>query len=111
MCLNTHLVFFLAAAGCVFLFKSGRQMFVYIKRADVPSCSVHPLSVPSVLSRWEMQEGAELDDGEKAMVEDLKKAFLVCCCSAGPRDPPDAEDTQAEQIQRETQPSDESAAQ
>ncbi|CAB1456387.1 unnamed protein product [Pleuronectes platessa] len=60
--------------------------------------------------RWEMQEGAELDDAEKAMVEDLQKAYFVCCCTAGPQDPPDAEDTPAEQIQRETQPSDESAA-
>nr|XP_019949157.1 PREDICTED: uncharacterized protein KIAA0825 homolog [Paralichthys olivaceus] len=60
-------------------------------------------------NRWEMQEDAELDDGEKAMVEELKKAYFVCCCSAGPEDPPDADDTQAVKIHRET--SDKSAAQ
>ncbi|XP_060927572.1 uncharacterized protein KIAA0825 homolog [Limanda limanda] len=71
-----------------------------------------PVTFKTLLAnRWEMQEGAELDDGEKAMVEDLRKTYSVCCCSAGPQDAPDAEDTQAEQIQRATQPSDESAAQ
>ncbi|XP_040898479.1 uncharacterized protein KIAA0825 homolog [Toxotes jaculatrix] len=62
-------------------------------------------------NRWEMQEGAELEDGEKAMVEELQKAYFVCCCSPGPQDPPEADETLAEQTQGETQPSDKSAAQ
>ncbi|MED6236189.1 hypothetical protein ATANTOWER_005578, partial [Ataeniobius toweri] len=38
------------------------------------------------VNMWDMQKDAELEDGEKAMVEELQKAFLVCCCSAGPQD-------------------------
>ncbi|XP_040010197.1 uncharacterized protein KIAA0825 homolog isoform X2 [Xiphias gladius] len=53
-------------------------------------------------NRWEMQEGAELEDGEKAMVEELQKAYFVCCCSPGPQDPPEADETLAEQTQGET---------
>lgn len=52
-----------------------------------------------MFSRWEMQEGAELEDGEKAMLEELKRAYFVCCCSAGPQDPSEAEETLAQQIQ------------
>ncbi|XP_070690225.1 uncharacterized protein KIAA0825 homolog [Pempheris klunzingeri] len=62
-------------------------------------------------NRWEMQEGAELEDGEKSMVEELQKAYFVCCCSPGWQDPPEADETLAEQTQGETQPSDRSAAQ
>ncbi|XP_070760941.1 uncharacterized protein KIAA0825 homolog [Enoplosus armatus] len=62
-------------------------------------------------NRWEMQEGAELEDGEKSMVEELQKAYFVCCCSPGLRDPPEADETLAEQTQGETRPSDKSAAQ
>lgn len=65
----------------------------------------------SVLSRWEMREDAELEDGEKSMVEELQKAYFVCCCSPGLQDPPEADETLAEQTQGETQPSDKSAAQ
>lgn len=65
----------------------------------------------SMVSRWEMQEGAELEDGEKSMVEELQKAYFVCRCSPRPQDPPEADETLAEQARGETQPSDESAAQ
>lgn len=59
-----------------------------------------------------MQEGAELDDGEKAMVEELQKAFFVCCCSSGPQDRSADDETAAEQTQGETQEaSDRNAAQ
>ncbi|TNN34609.1 hypothetical protein EYF80_055229 [Liparis tanakae] len=37
---------------------------------------------------WEMQEDAELEDGEKRMVEELQEASLVCCC--GSQDRPEA---------------------
>lgn len=43
-----------------------------------------------------MQDGAELDDEEKAMVEELQKAYFVCCCSSGPQDSPEAEETLTE---------------
>nr|XP_046243006.1 uncharacterized protein KIAA0825 homolog isoform X2 [Scatophagus argus] len=62
-------------------------------------------------NRWEMQEGAELEDGEKSMVEELQKAYFVCCCSPGPQDPPEADETLAKQTQGETQPPDKTAAQ
>ncbi|KAM8760635.1 uncharacterized protein KIAA0825 homolog isoform 2-T2 [Acanthopagrus schlegelii] len=62
-------------------------------------------------NRWEMQEGAELEDGEKSMVEELQRAYFVCCCSPRPQDPPEADETLAEQTRGETQPSDKSAAQ
>lgn len=59
-----------------------------------------------------MQEGAELDDGEKAMVEELQKAYLLCCCSSGPHDHSADDETPAEQTQGETQEaSDKNAAQ
>ncbi len=58
-----------------------------------------------------MQEGAELEDGERNMVEELQKTYFVCGCSPGPQDPPEADETLAEQTQGETQPSDNSAAQ
>ncbi|XP_023129482.2 uncharacterized protein KIAA0825 homolog isoform X1 [Amphiprion ocellaris] len=62
-------------------------------------------------NRWEMQEGAELEDGEKALVEELQKTFFVCCCSPGPQDPPESDEALPEQTQGETQPSDKSVAQ
>ncbi|XP_058493319.1 uncharacterized protein KIAA0825 homolog isoform X1 [Solea solea] len=62
-------------------------------------------------NRWEMQEDAELEDREKAMVGELKKAYFVCCCSRGPRDPPEADEAAAAQTQGETQASDKSPAQ
>ncbi|XP_041856259.1 uncharacterized protein KIAA0825 homolog isoform X2 [Melanotaenia boesemani] len=62
-------------------------------------------------NRWDLQEDAVLEDGEKAMVEELQKAFLVCCCCAGPQDPPGTDETPAKQPQGETQPTDKSAAQ
>ncbi|TKS78886.1 hypothetical protein D9C73_012287 [Collichthys lucidus] len=61
--------------------------------------------------RWEMQEEAELEDGEKSMVEELKKAYFVCRCSPGPSGPPEAEETLAERTHGETQASDKSAVQ
>ncbi|KAK9522617.1 hypothetical protein VZT92_019067 [Zoarces viviparus] len=62
-------------------------------------------------NRWEMQDDAELEDGEKCMVEELQKAYFVCCCSRGPQDPPKADETPAEQTHGETQQSDKRAAQ
>lgn len=64
-----------------------------------------------MLPRWDMQEGAELEDGEKAMAEELQKAFFVCCCGEGPRDAPGTDETPAKQTQGETQQSDKPAAQ
>lgn len=58
-----------------------------------------------VLFRWEMQEGAQLEDGEKAMVEELEKAFLGCCCTPEPQNPPEADETPRKQAQGKTQPS------
>ena len=68
-------------------------MCVVIKTADVLSETLHTLAMLSVLSRWEMDDGAELEDGEKAMVEELQRAFFVCRCNLGPQDPPDADET------------------
>lgn len=62
-------------------------------------------------NRWEMQEGAQLEDGEKAMVEEFEKAFCVCCCDPGPQNPPETDETPAAQAQRETEPSDKGVAQ
>ncbi|XP_034396586.1 uncharacterized protein KIAA0825 homolog isoform X2 [Cyclopterus lumpus] len=62
-------------------------------------------------NRWEMQEDAELEDAEKCVVEELQKAYLVCCCSRESQDPPKADETLAEQTQGETQQSDKTAAQ
>ncbi|KAM4577001.1 uncharacterized protein KIAA0825 homolog isoform 1-T1 [Odontesthes bonariensis] len=63
-------------------------------------------------NRWDMQEDAELEDGEKGMVEELQKAFFVCrCCCSGPQEPPGTDETPAKQTQGETQPSDKRAAQ
>lgn len=56
----------------------------------------------SMLSRWEMQEGAELEDEDKSMVEELQKAYFVCCCSLGLQDPPETDDTVENKIQGET---------
>lgn len=56
----------------------------------------------SMLSRWEMQEGAELEDEETSMVEELQKAYFVCCCSLGLQDPPATDDTVENNIQGET---------
>lgn len=66
--------------------------------------------VMSVLSRWEMQDGAELDTEEKAMVEELQNA---CFASGSARevqeDPPEVNDTLKNEVQKETKPSDETA--
>lgn len=86
-------------------------MFVDIKTADVLSETLHPLPMFSVLSRWEMQDGAELEDGEKAMVEELQRAYFVCHCSPGMQSPPEADETVAEQTQGGQQSSDKRAAQ
>lgn len=58
-----------------------------------------------------MQEDAELEDEEKAMVEEFQKAYFVCCCSSGTQDSPEADETLTEKTQGETQPSDKTAAQ
>ncbi|XP_028269180.1 uncharacterized protein KIAA0825 homolog isoform X2 [Parambassis ranga] len=63
-------------------------------------------------NRWEMQEDAELEDGEKELVEELHKTFFVCCCNPEQQDPPETDEAPVEQQpQRETQPSVKSAAQ
>ncbi|XP_071783596.2 uncharacterized protein KIAA0825 homolog [Centroberyx gerrardi] len=62
-------------------------------------------------NRWEMQDGAALEDEEKALVEELWKAYFVSRSSPGPQDTPGAAEAQAERTQEETQPSDKSAAQ
>ncbi|XP_063753463.1 uncharacterized protein KIAA0825 homolog isoform X2 [Eleginops maclovinus] len=62
-------------------------------------------------NRWEMQKDAELEDGEKCIVEELQKAYFVCCCSPGTQDCPGADETLTEETQGETKQSDKSAAQ
>ncbi|XP_007562817.1 uncharacterized protein KIAA0825 homolog isoform X1 [Poecilia formosa] len=62
-------------------------------------------------NRWDMQEDAELEDGERAMVEELQKAFFVCCCSAGPQDASGTDETPTNQTQGEAEPCDKSTAQ
>lgn len=49
-----------------------------------------------------MQEGAELEEEETSMVEELQKAYFVCCCSLGLQDPPATDDTVENNIQGET---------
>ncbi|KAM7416505.1 hypothetical protein PAMA_018520 [Pampus argenteus] len=62
-------------------------------------------------NRWEMQDGAELEDGEKTMVEDLQRVYFVCHCSPGQQDPPEADETVVEQTHGRPQTSDKRAAQ
>lgn len=64
----------------------------------------------SVRSRWEMQEGAELDDEEKTMVEELQKAGFVRGRGMQ-EDPPEADERLKNETQRDTEPSDETAGQ
>uniref|UniRef100_UPI0037E8A58D uncharacterized protein KIAA0825 homolog n=1 Tax=Semicossyphus pulcher TaxID=241346 RepID=UPI0037E8A58D len=71
-----------------------------------------PVTFRTLLAnRWEMQEDAELENEEKSMMEELQKAYFVCCCSPGLQDPPEADETPGEQTPGDTQPSDETAAQ
>lgn len=56
----------------------------------------------SVLSRWEMQAGAELNDEEKAMVEELQRAYFVCSYNVGLQDPPEADEMLAKQTRGDT---------
>lgn len=87
-----------------------RHVYFHLTLTD--KCSFKQLMFClSMVARWEMQEGAELEDGEKSMVEELQRAYFVCCCSPRPQDPPEADETLAEQTRGETQPSDKSAAQ
>lgn len=61
----------------------------------------------SVNSRWEMQEGAELEDEEKTMVEELQNACFVCGSSRGiQEDHPEADETLKNEAQRDTELSD-----
>ncbi|XP_019750172.1 uncharacterized protein KIAA0825 homolog [Hippocampus comes] len=50
-------------------------------------------------NRWEMQDGAELEDEEKMMVEELRRAYFVCRCDAGPQESREADETTAERTQ------------
>uniref|UniRef100_A0A1A8JAT7 KIAA0825 n=2 Tax=Nothobranchius TaxID=28779 RepID=A0A1A8JAT7_NOTKU len=59
-----------------------------------------------VANRWDMQEGVELEDAESAMIEELQKAILVCCCHKDPQDPPGNDETPAKQPQGESHASD-----
>lgn len=56
----------------------------------------------SVLSRWEMQEGAELEEEHKSMVEELQKAYFVSCCSPRLQDCPESDETPEKETQGET---------
>ncbi|XP_049618135.1 uncharacterized protein KIAA0825 homolog isoform X1 [Syngnathus scovelli] len=62
-------------------------------------------------NRWEMREGAELEDEEKMMVEELQRAYFVCHCDAGLQESREADETTAEGTQGGPQASDKSAAQ
>lgn len=54
-----------------------------------------------------MQEGAELEDEEKTMVEELQSACFVSGSSRGKQeDPPEADETLKNATQRESEPSD-----
>ncbi|KAM4578924.1 uncharacterized protein KIAA0825 homolog [Fundulus diaphanus] len=64
-----------------------------------------------VANRWDMQEDAELEDGERAMVEELQKAFFACCCSAGPQGASGTDETPTNQTQGEAHSCDKSTAQ
>ncbi|KAM9858641.1 uncharacterized protein KIAA0825 homolog [Aulostomus maculatus] len=58
-------------------------------------------------NRWEMQEGAELEVAEKAMVLELQGAYFVCHCSPRQQDPPEADEKpSSEQTPGGPQPSD-----
>lgn len=64
------------------------------------------MAVGVVRSRWEIQEGAELEDDEKTMVEELQNTCLVSGSSRGmQKDPPEAEEKQKNKTQRDTEPS------
>lgn len=56
----------------------------------------------SVRSRWEMQEGAELENEEKTMVKELQNACFVSGSSRGMQeDPPEADEMLKNKIQRD----------
>ncbi|XP_061623214.1 uncharacterized protein KIAA0825 homolog isoform X3 [Phyllopteryx taeniolatus] len=62
-------------------------------------------------NRWEMQDGAELEDDERMMVEELQRAYFVCHCDAELQESREADETMVEQTQGDPQPSDKTAAQ
>ncbi|XP_057686985.1 uncharacterized protein KIAA0825 homolog isoform X1 [Corythoichthys intestinalis] len=62
-------------------------------------------------NRWEMQDGAELEDDEKMMAEELQRAYFVCHCDAGLQESREADETTAERTQGGQQASDKTAAQ
>ncbi|XP_077417736.1 uncharacterized protein KIAA0825 homolog isoform X1 [Vanacampus margaritifer] len=71
-----------------------------------------PITFKTLLAnRWEMQDDAELEDEEKMMVEELRRAYFVCHCDAGLQEPREADETTAERTQGGPQPSDKTAAQ
>lgn len=49
-----------------------------------------------------MQAGAELNDEEKSMVEELQRAYFVCSYNVGLQDPPEADETLAKETQGDT---------
>ncbi|KAM8866056.1 uncharacterized protein KIAA0825 homolog [Synchiropus picturatus] len=59
---------------------------------------MNPVTFTSLLAnRWEMQDGAELRDEDKALVEELRRAYFTCQCASGEQDPPDTDETLLEQ--------------
>lgn len=58
-----------------------------------------------------MQEGAQLEDEEKSMVEELQKAYFVSCCSLGLQDRPESDETSEKETQGKHNHPDKSAAQ
>lgn len=56
----------------------------------------------SALFRWEMQDGAELEEEQKYMVEELQKTYCVNCCIPRLQDCPESDDTPEKETQGET---------
>ncbi|XP_061906965.1 uncharacterized protein KIAA0825 homolog isoform X2 [Entelurus aequoreus] len=50
-------------------------------------------------NRWEMQDGAELQEDEKTTVEELRRAYFVCHCGAGLQESREADEKMAERTQ------------
>ncbi|XP_054629788.1 uncharacterized protein KIAA0825 homolog isoform X2 [Dunckerocampus dactyliophorus] len=50
-------------------------------------------------NRWEMQDGAELEEDEKTMVEELQRVYFVCHCNAGLQESREADEKMAERTQ------------
>lgn len=62
-------------------------------------------------NRWEMREDADLEDDERAMVEELQKVYLVYSSGSGQQNPTETDEGLTEETQGETQLVDKSPAQ